>query len=192
MCTRIIRLTALLGCLMLGSPTLAQTDQQRVPLIMSKLPSQRSATYKGLKALADNPAVQALALTKSEIWSVPAEKVDAVMQAAARHGVDVRPLGERTADAGMKRRRTRGAIPEASREPRDDWSQIFRLAPADTHHVGGWRPGISSSTRSNTRSRHAGCFSPAIAQNVQGVIVSNCGGVATPSGDTLVGRREDL
>ena len=48
MCARIIRLTALLGCLMLGSPTLAlaQADQQRVALIMSKLPPQKSAAYK--------------------------------------------------------------------------------------------------------------------------------------------------
>jgi Metallo-peptidase family M12 len=128
---RIIRLTALLGCLVLGSPTLAQTNQPPVPLIMSKLPPRQSATYKDLKTLADKPTVQALALTKSEIWSVPREKVDAVLQAAARHGVQARPLGERTTAAGTGGRRTRGTIPEASREPSDDWNQIFRLAPAD-------------------------------------------------------------
>ena len=98
---------------------------------MSTLPPQQSATYKALKALADNPTVQALPLTKSEIWSVPADKVDAVMKAASQHGVGVRQLSERTAADPGPRRRTRGAIPEASREPRDDWNQIFRLAPAD-------------------------------------------------------------
>ena len=133
MCARIIRLTALLGCLMLGSPTLAlaQADQQRVALIMSKLPPQKSAAYKRLKARADRPTVQVLALSKSEIWSVPAAKVDTLTRAAARRGVKVMPFIGRTVSAETKRRRTRGAIPEASREPRDDWNQIFRLAPAD-------------------------------------------------------------
>ena len=133
MCARIIRLTALLGCLMLGSPTLAlaQADQQRVALIMSKLPPQKSAAYKQLKARADKPTVQVLALSKSEIWSVPAGKVDTLTRAAARRGVKVMPFIGRTVSAETKRRRTRGAIPEASREPRDDWNQIFRLAPAD-------------------------------------------------------------
>jgi hypothetical protein len=98
---------------------------------MSKLPSHHSATYKALKALADNPTVQTLSLTKSEIWSVPAEKVDTVVQAAAQRGVGARPIGQRTAASRGTGRRTRGAIPEASREPRDDWNQIFRLAPAD-------------------------------------------------------------
>src|SRR6476661_7765603 len=133
MCTRIIRLMALLGCLMLGSPTLvlAQSDQQRVSLILSKLPPQKSAAYKRLKARADKPTVQVLALSKSEIWSVPVGKVDTLARAAARRGVKVVRFSERTANAETKRRRTRGAIPEASREPRDDWNQIFRLAPAD-------------------------------------------------------------
>src|SRR5262249_107283 len=95
------------------------------------LPSQESTAYKVLKALADNPAVQALSLTKSEIWSVPAEKVDALVQAATQHGVGVRPLSARTAADGGKRRRTRGPIPEGCREPAEDWNQIIRLAPAD-------------------------------------------------------------
>ena len=133
MFARIVRLAALLGSIIwLGSlPAQAQTDQQRVLLVMSKLPSQQSGTYKALKRAADNPTVQALALTKSEIWSVPAEKVEAVAREAARHGVGVRSLSERTAAAGTKRRRTRGAIPEAAREPSDDWNQVFHLAPAD-------------------------------------------------------------
>ena len=53
------------------------------------------------------------------------------MKAASQHGVGVRQLNERSAADTAPRRRTRGAIPEASREPRDDWNQIFRLAPAD-------------------------------------------------------------
>ena len=132
MCVRTIRLVALLGSLiwLLGAPAQAQTNQQRVPLLMSKLPPQQSVAYKALKVVAGNPTVQALTLTKSEIWSVPAENVAAVVQAATRHGVDARPLSERAA-AVPKRRLTRGIIPEASREPVDNWRQIFRLAPAD-------------------------------------------------------------
>jgi len=130
---RAVTVVALLGSLVwLASATAqAQTDQQRVMLIMSKLPSPQSATYRALKGLADNPQVQVLALTKSEIWSVPAEQADAVVQAATRHGVSARPLREQTVDATTKRRRTRGPIAEASREPTDDWSRIFHLAPAD-------------------------------------------------------------
>jgi Metallo-peptidase family M12 len=133
MCARIIHLMALLGCLMLGSPTLvlAQADQQRVALILSKLPPHKSAAYKRLKARANKPTVQVLALSKSEIWSVPVGKVNTLTRAAARRGVKVVRFSERTTNAETKRRRTRGAIPEASREPRDDWNQIFRLAPAD-------------------------------------------------------------
>ena len=130
---RTIRLVALLGSVvwLAGAQAQAQTNQQRVPLLMSKMPPQQSVAYKALKVVADNPTVQALALTKSEIWSVPAENVDAVMQAATRYGVDARPLGQRTAAAGTKGGLTRGVIPEASREPIDNWRQIFRLAPAD-------------------------------------------------------------
>ena len=73
MCARIIRLMALLGCLMLGSPTLAlaQADQERVALVMSKLPPQQSAAYKALKARLTTRRFKCCALTKSEIWSVP-------------------------------------------------------------------------------------------------------------------------
>jgi Metallo-peptidase family M12 len=133
MCKRTISLVTLLGSLiwLAGIPAQAQTDQQRVLLLMSKMPPQQSVAYKALKVVADNPTVQALALTKSEIWSVAAENVDAVMQAATRHGVDARLLGERTAATAPKRGQTRGVIPEASREPIDNWRQIFRLAPAD-------------------------------------------------------------
>jgi hypothetical protein len=132
MCVRTIWLAVLLGSLawLAGAPAQAQTDQQRVPLLMSKLPAQESVAYKALKVVAHNPTIQVLGLTKSEIWSVPAGNVSAVVQAARGHGVDARPLSERTVAARPKRL-TRGMIPEASREPIDNWRQIFRLAPAD-------------------------------------------------------------
>jgi hypothetical protein len=130
---RTIRFVVILGSLicLTGGPARVQTNQERVPLLMSKMPPQQSVAYKALKVVADNPTVQALALTKTEIWAVAAENVAAVMQAAARHGVDARPLRERPAADGTKSGPTRGVIPEAAREPIDNWRQIFRLAPAD-------------------------------------------------------------
>jgi hypothetical protein len=182
MCARIIRLTALLGCLMclmLGTPTLAQTDRQRVTLIMSKLPPQKSAAYRHLKALADNPTVQALALTKSEFWSIPSEKLDAVRQAAARHGVDVRPLGERTA-ASTGRRRTRGTIPEASREPSDDWNQIFRLAPADTK-MNDKQKQLMEIARASRSTVEVGVMQTPLAPVVEYALTKDAGTQKTPS-----------
>src|SRR6185369_15925776 len=108
MCVRTISSMALLGLLFwLGNdPAWAQASQERVQLILSTLPPPQSATYKALKALADNPTAQALPLTKSEIWSVPGDKVDAVMKAASQHGVGVRQLNERSAADTAPRRRT--------------------------------------------------------------------------------------
>lgn len=59
MCKRTIRLVALLGSLiwLAGAQTQAQTNQQRVPLLMSKMPPQQSVAYKALKVVADNPTI---------------------------------------------------------------------------------------------------------------------------------------
>jgi hypothetical protein len=108
MCKRTICSAPLLGCLIwLGmSPALAQAEQERVQLILSKLPPQKSATYKAIKRLAGKATGQALPLTQCEVWSVPKQNVEAVKKVAARHGVGVKQLG-------------------------DDWNQVFRSAPAD-------------------------------------------------------------
>ena len=106
--TRIVCLTSLLGCMVLptSGPVLAQEGQERVPLIMSKLPPQSSPTYKAIKKRAGKATGQVLPLTKCEMWSVPKENVDAVTKAAATHGVGVKRLGA-------------------------DWNHVFHSAPSD-------------------------------------------------------------
>src|SRR5262245_45694186 len=93
-------------------PVLAQTDQEAVPLIMLKpqgagfsAPRLRKF-YASLKKRAGKATSQILPLTRTEVWSVPKEKVDAVRKAAARHGVTMSQLGT-------------------------TWRQIFHKAPAN-------------------------------------------------------------
>jgi hypothetical protein len=99
--------TLLLACMVLPSagPVLAQAQPERVPLIMSKLPPQDSATYKAIKKRAGKATGQVLTLTKTEMWSVPKGNVQAVKNAAAQHGVGVDQLG-------------------------DDWNHVFHSAPS--------------------------------------------------------------
>jgi len=98
----------MLGCLVIivGVDARSQTDGERVRLIMSNLPPPGSATYQAIKKRAGKATGQVLPLTKSEMWSVPKESVEAVRKAAATHGLDVHELGR-------------------------DWNHLFHLAPAD-------------------------------------------------------------
>jgi hypothetical protein len=127
-----------IGCAVLlvgilgGSPALAQindrSSEERIALLMSRMPLKTSAAYGLLMRAAGSPIVKSLVLTKSEMWSVRKDSVAAVMKAAARHDVEVRQLG---APIDSARRRLRGAVPESAREPSDDWQQIFRVASID-------------------------------------------------------------
>jgi hypothetical protein len=87
-------------------PALAQSQPERVPLIMSKLPPQNSPLYKAIKKHAGKATGQVLTLTKTEMWSVPKGNVDAVKKAASQHGVGVDQLG-------------------------DDWNQVFHDMPSN-------------------------------------------------------------
>jgi hypothetical protein len=62
-------------------------------LILSHLPPPGSAAYSALKRAAGDAAGQPLEMTTAEMWSVPAQNVEAVKRAAADHGVDVMELG---------------------------------------------------------------------------------------------------
>jgi len=84
----------------------AQTEAERVGLILSKLPPQGSPAYDAIRKLAGKTTGQPLPLTKSEMWSVPKENMDAVKSAASQHGIGVDML-----DA--------------------NWNHVFRRAPAD-------------------------------------------------------------
>ena len=104
---RAIRAPLLLACFILlaAGPALPQTAPERVPLIMTKLPPQNSETYKRIIKQAGKARGQVLTLTKSEMWEVPKENVDAVKKAAAQHGANATQLG-------------------------NDWNQVFHKAPA--------------------------------------------------------------
>jgi hypothetical protein len=83
----------------------AQGTLERVGLIMSGLPPPGSPTYNRIRKRAGRATGQFLPLTKTEVWSVPKENLEAVKAAAGERGVGVDPL-----DA--------------------DWNHIFRPAPA--------------------------------------------------------------
>lgn len=57
--------------------------------ILSNLPPHDSAEYKALLKAAGNPRGEALEMTKSEMWDVSRERIEALSAAAAQHGVTV-------------------------------------------------------------------------------------------------------
>lgn len=81
-------------------PALAQVDEERVNLIVSKAPGDgKHAKSTGgqsdvnaldeVKKHAGDASAHAMHMTKAETWSVPKHKVEAVKQAAARFGLTV-------------------------------------------------------------------------------------------------------
>jgi hypothetical protein len=105
---RAVRYTLLAGSLtcLAALPAPAQTQPERVPLIMTKLPPQNSPTYKRIIKRAGKARGQVLTLTKSEMWEVPKENVEAVKKAAAENGAKATQLGS-------------------------DWNHVFHSAPTD-------------------------------------------------------------
>jgi hypothetical protein len=112
-CKRVMHLALALGCLLWLAtiPALSQAQDARVQMIMSKLPPQASATYRAIRKRAGRATLQVLTLTKTEMWSVPLDRVAAVKRAAARLGVGVNELAA-------------------------DWNHVFRLMPANTSMTG--------------------------------------------------------
>jgi len=94
--------------LLAAGPALTQTQPapERVPLIMTKLPPSNSPTYKRIIKHAGKARGQVLTLTKTEMWEVPKENVEAVKKAAAEHGAAATQLGS-------------------------DYNEVFRSAPVD-------------------------------------------------------------
>ena len=84
----------------------AQDETKRIELVLSKLPQQGTATYRAIKTVAGKATRQILALTKTELWSVPIENVEAVKRTAALRGVSVSAIGA-------------------------NWNQVFRSPPTD-------------------------------------------------------------
>src|SRR6185312_7503132 len=80
--TRLAYAAPLIGCVAwLGiNQALAQAQPERVPLIMTKLPPSGSALYKRIIGKAGKARGQVLTLTKTEMWEVPKENVEAATQ----------------------------------------------------------------------------------------------------------------
>ena len=107
--TRAICAVPLLGSLVwLTSPPVLAQAEETVPLIMLKpqgaafgAPRLRKL-YATLKKRAGKATSQILPLTKTEVWSVPKENVEAVRKGAARHGVIMNRLGATWAHVFLK------------------------------------------------------------------------------------------
>jgi len=108
-CNRVMHPALALGCFLwlATGAAVAQSQDGHVQMIMSKLPPQASTTYRAIRKRAGRAVVQVLTLTKTEMWSVPQDKVAAVKGAAARLGVGVNDLAA-------------------------DWNHVFRTMPART------------------------------------------------------------
>ena len=76
-----------------GSAVAQGAGPDRVPLIMTKLPPSGSAKYKAIISKAGKARGQVLTLTKTEMWEVPKENVEAVKRAAAAHGAAATQVG---------------------------------------------------------------------------------------------------
>src|SRR5262245_12710470 len=105
--TRALSSIPLLGCFVwVGTgPVAALGTSERVRLIMTKLPPAGSPKYKSIIGKAGKARGQVLTLTKTEMWDVPKENVEAVKKAAAEHGAAANQLGT-------------------------DWNDVFRSAPS--------------------------------------------------------------
>lgn len=67
-------------------------------LVLSKLPAKDSTDYKALADTAGAHATQSLDMTGSEMWSVPRDRLDAFLKAAAGRGVEVTRLDDPAAN----------------------------------------------------------------------------------------------
>ena len=97
------------GCFLWLSngPALSRGQAERTELIISKLPTAGTPTYRTLRIFAGKSPVQVLPLTKKEVWSVPRKRVAAVKRVASRFGVSVDEFAP-------------------------DWNHVLRPVPAPT------------------------------------------------------------
>jgi len=105
----IVGAIALWGCVLwlgLGAGASRASDE-RVALVMTKLPPPGSPQYQAIRKRAGEVVVQPLRLTKAEAWSVPKASAEAATKAAAAQGVEVTTLAA-------------------------SWNHIFAPAPAGT------------------------------------------------------------
>jgi hypothetical protein len=106
-------LAVLLGlcAVMVAAPLIARAEEERVTLIVTKAPHAKKSNakdkkaeprdthaYDAVKKKAGDATGHAMSLTKAETWSVPKSKVEAVRKAAAKFGLTVTEVGEKSHD----------------------------------------------------------------------------------------------
>jgi hypothetical protein len=72
----------------------ADTSKGETGVILSNLPQKGSPQYKELSDLAGATGGQDLDMTHAEMWSVPQARLDALLEAAKRQGVQVKRLDQ--------------------------------------------------------------------------------------------------
>lgn len=87
---RRLRLALLAGTALYAHAALADDD---AGVILKNLPPRDQAAYAELQRVVGSPPVEALAMTQSEKWSVPRDRLDALRAAANRAGVAIMVLG---------------------------------------------------------------------------------------------------
>jgi len=75
-----------------GHDAISGEPNNKVGIILSHLPPAASEEYRALREMAGKADGQALEMTKSEMWNVPPERLEALIAAAARQGVTVTRL----------------------------------------------------------------------------------------------------
>lgn len=97
--TRLYRLTSLLlaplagFCMALSAaPVRAEAEQQPVEVIISKLPAPDTPAYRELKAHSLESGDQPLDMTHSEMWTIPADRIEALTNAAEKAGAEIMVL----------------------------------------------------------------------------------------------------
>ena len=91
--TMILALVAALCAIGLSNKAAWSADENdQASVILSNLPAKQSADYKTLRDLAGEGKKQDLDMMKSEKWSIPPERLEAFLKAAAAKGVRVSQL----------------------------------------------------------------------------------------------------
>jgi hypothetical protein len=70
----------------------AEPGQTKVDVVLSNLPPSSSPAYSKLYDAAERPHREMLEMTKAEVWTVAAEKLDTVVAAAAIAGAKLTKL----------------------------------------------------------------------------------------------------
>ncbi len=184
--SRICTTFALLLGLWLGpgaTPALAQADDGRVGLIISNATSKDGADkriYDDISKSAGGASGHKLTLTKSQIWWVPKENVEAVKKTAAKHGAVVREIDPgwremfRAPPAGMKLTDKQKAMMDLAKAGKATMGVRLVSAPppAALEHAltkdandpaGGSSPSRSTTTRRSPSNAQASTSSPTCA-----------------------------